>query len=284
MIDYYLKSGARLVTLEILDTNGEVIRQFSSMDTPEQLHPNDMPHPTYWIRPPEVLSNQAGMQRFMWDMRYPPPRGAERGYSIAAVHMNTPSGPFGPWVQPGEYTVRLTIDGQPYEQPLTVRLDPRVEVTDEALQMQYDYSMQCYRLYHAAQTVREQIESLRSQVRDYMEQLNGPVGEVFENLDQAAVAITGEGVPSEPDILYSSVYEAPEGEETLVGFQTTLLWLHLLLQNADVRPTTQIVQAVQDQEPIFQDLIRRWNTLVNTHLKTVNDQLVSDGRPPLVVE
>src|SRR4029079_13336186 len=38
-----------------------------------------------------------------------------------------------PWVPPGAYTVRLTVDGAVKTQPIVVRLDPRVRVAPEAL-------------------------------------------------------------------------------------------------------------------------------------------------------
>ena len=34
-----------------------------------------------------------------------------------------------PWAAPGAYTVRLTVDGKSYNQPLTLRMDPRVTMS-----------------------------------------------------------------------------------------------------------------------------------------------------------
>ena len=40
---------------------------------------------------------------------------------------------------PGKYEVRLTVDGKTYKQPLMVEMDPRVKVTEAALQQQLDF-------------------------------------------------------------------------------------------------------------------------------------------------
>ncbi len=46
-----------------------------------------------------------------------------------SVPFATYSIPYAPWAPPGNYTVRLKVDGQTYTQPLTVRLDPRVKTS-----------------------------------------------------------------------------------------------------------------------------------------------------------
>ena len=44
-----------------------------------------------------------------------------------AVPHRTYDQPYSPWAPPGTYTVRLTVDGKRYTQPVTLRLDPRVK-------------------------------------------------------------------------------------------------------------------------------------------------------------
>jgi hypothetical protein len=46
---------------------------------------------------------------------------------IGAVPHRSVHAPTAPWVPPGRYTVRLTVNGRSYVQPLTLRLDPRVK-------------------------------------------------------------------------------------------------------------------------------------------------------------
>ena len=119
-IDYYLKTSARgPVTLEILDPAGEVVRKFSSADKPTPVNLETLNIPAYWVRTPETLSSTAGMHRWIWDLRpTPTPRQAGGG-----------GGGFGrggaALVLPGVYTVKLTVGGNSYTQPLVVKMDPR---------------------------------------------------------------------------------------------------------------------------------------------------------------
>ena len=137
MLDYYLKSRATgPVTLTVLDRRGRVVRQYSSADQPAPPE-STVNIPTWWIRPPPVLSAAAGMHRFVWDLHYPPPASLSHEYPISATYRDTPREPRGPWVLPGTYTVQLAVDGKVYTQPLTVRMDPRVRTPAGGLAQQF---------------------------------------------------------------------------------------------------------------------------------------------------
>ncbi len=247
ILDYHLPADADRVTLEILDSQGDVVRRYSSEDPVEMVDPETLPHPTYWIRPPRSLGTSAGHHRFVWDLRYEPPRGARRQFSIAAVFQRTPSGPRGPFAAPGRYTVRLDVDGEVSKRPLDVRLDPRVKVTGEDLRQQTDFSMRCYLGYLVAQEIREAIDVEIEDADD----------------DRRVVlrALRGEGTPGEPDTLYGSIYEASPEEETIVDLQYKLLWVLYVLQSADARPTAQAKEAVMKLETRLGELTQRWEQL-----------------------
>ena len=147
-VDYYLKSSPQGdVTLAIYDSTGAIVRSYTSAPPKSTEHaPDNVPE--YWFAPPPVLSKHAGMNRFVWDLRYPEPKVLNYGFgglekSIPfygtqdAVPGVTPRNqPLGPQVVPGDYKIVLTIDGQPYQQMLHVMKDPRVPAS------QYDYAEQ----------------------------------------------------------------------------------------------------------------------------------------------
>jgi hypothetical protein len=142
MIDYYLAQDAKLVTLEIVNAAGRVLRRYSSDDpTPA---PVDLGNaPWYWYRPPAAPSAKAGLQRFTWDLHYARPT-ANCSLPISATPFNTKCEPEGPWVHPGTYTARLTVDGVVKTQPFRVRMDPRVRTPLATLKVQHDLSVALY--------------------------------------------------------------------------------------------------------------------------------------------
>jgi photosystem II stability/assembly factor-like uncharacterized protein len=242
ILDYQLNSNARLVQLEILSTNRNVIRTYRSDDKPEVRDSTAMPHPTYWIKPEQKLGTGKGHHRFIWDLKHEPPRGARRQFSISAVYKSTPSGPHGPMVNPGTYRVRLTVDGQTSEKPLTIRMDPRVVMSEKALNAQSDLSMDCYSAYHELQAMVEAIDGKR-------------------NASKAQQALRGTGAAGDPDTMYGSIRATSIDQETLVGLQHKLLYLHNVIQAADVMPTTQIKAGVKDLQNSVAGLKARWEKL-----------------------
>jgi photosystem II stability/assembly factor-like uncharacterized protein len=156
VIDYRLANAARQpVVLEILDPSGKPIRRFASDDLADPMLPNTNV-PSYWVRPQQRVSSSAGMHRFVWDLHYPYPRNVSLEFPISAVPRNTVKEPRGPWVLPGTYAVRLTVDGKTFTQPLRVKMDPRVVTSSAGLAEQFKLSMDVYDAMAAHQVEAEE--------------------------------------------------------------------------------------------------------------------------------
>lgn len=141
VINYYLKGNANIVKLEILDSKGILVRTYTSNDKPYTKPQDNVPD--YWVRPQQILSASAGAHRFSWDLHYDP-LDVEPTFPISAVYKNTPPDPTSPWVMPGTYTARLTVDGMVQSQTFVVKMDPRVKTALKDLQLQHDLSKSLY--------------------------------------------------------------------------------------------------------------------------------------------
>ena len=121
VIDYYLKSAATgPVTIEILNPAGTIVRRHSSSDPAPAVDVNAIAVNEVWQRRRDPPSGAAGAHRFVWDLRPTPPpagRGGRGGGDGDRGEL--------PAVAPGNFTVRLTVNGQTYTQPLIVKPDPR---------------------------------------------------------------------------------------------------------------------------------------------------------------
>jgi len=142
MIDYYLPNNITApVKLEVLNSKGDIIRTFSSNDTLYSIPEQNIP--LYWIRPQKILAATVGAHRFLWDMKYEA-LNVPAAYPMTAIIHNTAPAATAPWVMPGTYTIRLTVNGQTQEQPMTITMDPRVKTNRTEWQRQHDLSMICY--------------------------------------------------------------------------------------------------------------------------------------------
>jgi len=188
---YFLRADAAgPVTIEILTESGDLVRRFSSAEPPEPpLEGQNVP--AYWPRPPQILSAKAGLHRFVWDLHYPRPAVLRFSYPISAIPHNTPIEPFGPWVLPGRYTVRLTANGRAYTQPLVVRMDPRVQTSRAELVRAHELSMRLYELLKQDLAALTDVRAFRADpanaardreaaaLESALTRLNGELGSLF---------------------------------------------------------------------------------------------------------
>lgn len=181
IIDYNLKTAAAgPVTLEIFDSTDKLVRRYSSADAPTLVNPDELNFPTYWLRPPRVLSAQVGMHRFVWDLRYPKPNVLHPQMPAVVLH-DTPMGPEGPVVLPGRYTVKLTADGHTYVQPLTVRMDPRVKTPLAGLTQQFDLAMELSQDMNRTYAALQQAKA-KGEKTDALLKLNADLGTAYRDI------------------------------------------------------------------------------------------------------
>ena len=276
VINYYLKSAASSpVTLEIKDSAGKTVRKYSSADKPDAIDPM-LNIPTYWVRPSSTLSAEAGMHRWLWDMHYPSVPGVEAEYPIAAVARNTAPAPSGPWVMPGQYTVVLTVNGQSYSQPLTVKMDPRVKTPAAALAQQSAQSQKLYNQLLTLAPAVDQAGDLRKNLKELQKQAQGDVLVAVKALDQKLEEVAGGGAPRRPG--------AGNQPPTLGLMRARYLGLLGVLQEADVAPTTQAAAAVTELDQQLAPLLGSWQQIKAHDLPALNQQLKSANLPELKLE
>ena len=201
LINYYLKSASSgPVTLEILQQDGRLVRRYSSSDPVAPLpEPAAAPAPVYWYRPPQRLSAAAGMHRFAWDVHYQPLAGLSPGEGalgavptqlpIQAIPYNTVPAPTTPWVNPGTYVVKLTVDGKSHTQPIVVKQDPRVKTPALAMQQVYALTSAMYYRAADARIAATRLGAVRLQIAKLQPQ--GAVAPAIAAFSQKAMALEG---------------------------------------------------------------------------------------------
>jgi len=230
MLDYTLKSSAP-VTLEIFDEAGKLVRRFSSTDKPEPVDPKELPVPTYWIRPPQILSSEPGMHRFVWDLHYPPPDSLEHEYPISAIYHDTPRYPLGPAVLPGNYNVKLTVAGKSYARPLIIKMDPRVKTAPDGLRQQFDTETKIADAMHQDYTALEEVRRLRAQLKPLQEKAKKPLSDSIADLDKKAAELEG------PSGGYGAVFLKDAAGRSLARLSGGLNQLLGAVDGADAAPT-----------------------------------------------
>jgi photosystem II stability/assembly factor-like uncharacterized protein len=279
IIDYYLKEATSgPVTLDIQDAAGKTIRHFSSSDTLYTI-PN-VNIPTYWIRPQQTLSAHAGPHRMIWDLHYQR-LNVPAEYPISAVYANTAPTATSPWVMPGTYTIKLTANGKEYTQPLTVRMDPRVKTTTPVLQQQHDLSLKAYKGREDALHAYDQVHRLRAAIAVLLPRVPTTLSAALKTLDEKAAPLEGaprrgpgRGAPG----------GAPSQLKPFAQLQSDYATIFAILQEADVAPTVQALDALMTTQKAAAETASAWMQLQQADLAAVNVQLKAAGLDPITIQ
>ena len=227
VIDYYLNGKAgSAVTLTIMDATGKLVRQFSSDEKPYDVP--DVNLPAYWIRPQQILSGAAGAHRFMWDLHYTP-LPIPPSYPIAATYHQTAPDPTSPWVLPGTYTVKLTVSGKTYTQPLTITMDPRVKAAPVVLKQQHDLSLAAYEKRQQILAWLTEAKVLKSRAATDEQK------KIFDGLQNSL---------NELNRAFNSVFS--------------------IVHDSDSVPTTQVVAAANEAQATFKKVTEKWTAWKNS--------------------
>ncbi len=281
IFNYFLKTGINgEISMKIYDAQGKTVQRFSSTPESRELPPANVP--SYWFAPPQALPKAAGLNRFVWDLRYPAPLALPYGYfgglleyteytlPSDAVPGDTPRlQPQGPVAVPGEYTVELQADGKTYRKNVKVELDPRVKTPLTDLQQQLDLERKIdhgmdvsYRSFH-------QVEELRKGLEDD---------------EKAAKSKWAKNVMDAIAAFRKKLDEIQKGDPKAPGFgpvNRELGRLAASAQSADVRPSETAQAAVAENCSALEKDLTKWRQLNSEDLGRLNQLLRAPGVKPL---
>ncbi len=257
IIDYSIGPNTGPVTLEIYDSKNQLVRRYSSEDKPattEAELQKELNVPTYWVRPPRILSSQPGMHRFVWNLHYAPPKAVRYDYPIAAIYRNTPRVPLGPWALPGDYTVKLTAAGETHSEPLKIIMDPRIKTPLADLQEQLALSLHVSNLMQQDYDALSQIRALRDQVKSLEQKQTGTLKQALESMDSQLSMLVGRaGFP------FGGARAGAQPSFTLLNFELSRVLE--IIQGSDSGPTMQAKAAVEDLSTSLQRVMAAWDQL-----------------------
>jgi hypothetical protein len=253
IVDYYLNAKTKsLAELEILDSEGKLVRRFASSDQVRKTDPNQIPITMSWVHDEAPLSAEPGMHRFVWDLHYAPPQGVRHSFF----------GPPGPWALPGDYIIKLTANGKSTSQPLVIKMDPRINVTQEALTQQFRAASRLADLLGQLTAANEQAEELKKQIaaRSKEAAANPEISAAISQLNRKLNELVGE--EREQFGVFGLVLPGAEGPPpTLHKACSALGGLLFVVQSADSAPTGDALTATDKWHAAATETLARWKSL-----------------------
>ena len=182
-INYWLKAAPRSApTIAISDSAGKTVRTIEG-------------------------TSGAGINRVYWDLRNEPSKQPrlrtkplwDEVFELGADGTRDAPG-FGAisvQLAPGRYTVKLSVDGQSYSQPLEVRKDPHETISDAEMKagiarlitMQGELNSAADAV-NSMESIRVQLQALRTQLAN--DRANGDVRVRGDSLEQRVTALEGQ--------------------------------------------------------------------------------------------
>ena len=170
---------------------------------------------------------------------------------------------------PGAYTIKLTVDGQSYTQPLEVRKDPNDNVTDQDIAASTSMLLALQSDLSAVSDMLGTIESLRSQIQHL-----GATGDGHNRSDafeQKLLSVEGSIV----DLRMTGRGQDEVRYPVMIGGQ--LAYLAGGVSASDFTPTTQQKEVQQILENQLKETRAALDRLIQTDLPAFNSDLKAKG-------
>jgi photosystem II stability/assembly factor-like uncharacterized protein len=259
------------ITLDILDQKGQVIRQYPPKTQPGEAGGDD----EGFGRPPERgLPTEAGLNRFVWDMRYEGATRVPRSPLWAG-------GTDGPEAVPGKYQVRLTVNGKSSTVPLEIVPDPRLKVTQQDLEKQFDLLLKVRESVTQAHETVNQIRSIREQITALNKRL--------ENQPQAkAVAEAGKQLDKKmtevEEVLIQT--KAKSNQDVLnypIRLNNYLVALGGVVESADSAPTQVSYEVYTMLSKQLDEQLAKWKQILSTDIPAYNEVVKKQEVPAIIL-
>ena len=277
VVQYALKNKPQgELTLEVMDSSGKLVKKFSSIadknktTSVESADEEDAPRSAIG---PATAPAADGLNRFVWDMRYPDSTSFP-GMIYWAANSR------GPIAVPGDYTVKLTVDTKVFSQPFTIKKDPRAEGSLQDLQKQLDLSLQIRDKVSQANDAVIKIRDARKQVDDLVAraELIPSAKAAVEAGKKLAKALT----EVEQELYQTKNQSNQDPLNYPIRLNNKLAALLSSVQNSDTGPTVQSNQVFEDLATKTNGSLRRIEALLGNDLVAFN-KLVRDSNIPAVI-
>ncbi|MFQ6108513.1 MAG: WD40/YVTN/BNR-like repeat-containing protein [Candidatus Aminicenantales bacterium] len=272
VIYYYLKEKSdEEVILEFFDAEGNLIRKFTSREKKNQPQRRQRGFP---MGRSQRVTVEKGMNRFIWDMRYP---DAER-VPGAVIWAGTHSGPV---AVPGTYRVRLTVGEKTMTQFWEWKKDPRLATTQEEFKEQFDFLIKIRdkltrvnRAINRLRSIKGQIDSLSEKISSHEKAKDIIIegGKLKKNL-----------VEIEDVLIQSRSKSRQDPLNYPIKLDNKIAALASIVSRSDTKPTDQSYKIFEELSALADSQLARLLEIIQTDLAAFNRMVREANIPAIIV-
>jgi photosystem II stability/assembly factor-like uncharacterized protein len=295
-VTYDVKSAPKdkQVAIEILDAQGNAVRRLHG---PSKEGLSRLEWDLHYDAPTLVALRTAAPQNpHIWDeVRF---RDAE---SRPITHWGIQEAEVGPLAAPGKYTIKLTVDGQSYTQPVTLLKDPHAPGSDADLEATFKAQLRIRDDINAASSMVNQIEWMKKQLAVMQEMLKseeaqakgrgdkGKDADVLKSVDDMNKKMQG--------VEYQLVSESDLNSDDKYYVEPYKVYLNLIWLNGEIgtgagdvaggvdwRPTSADMEVLASIEKDLETAKSEYKNLLDKDLTAFNRSLADHGVTPVLAE
>jgi photosystem II stability/assembly factor-like uncharacterized protein len=277
VVYYYLKSKPSSdVTLEILDASGKSVKKFTSKpDSQAALVQGADDEGLGGRGGPTRAPAEAGLNRFVWDSRYP---DATRFPGMILWAGETR----GPRAVPGTYQVKLTADGKTMAQSFEVKKDPRVATTQEEFAKQFELQMKIRDKFNETSEAVLQIRDVRKQIDDITNRTKDQPS--AKSISDAANALKAKLTAVEEELYQTKNQSSQDPLNYPIRLNNKLAALAGVVAQADATPTDQSFVVFSELATKVNDQLQQLAEIMRTDLPAFNKLVREQDIPAVFVK
>jgi hypothetical protein len=263
IVYYWLseKDAAGPVTLTFRDSAGRKIVDCTSNDTS--------------LPPARRPDTKLGLNRFVWDMKYPGPTRLDYGLAPPRPKplVPDPENPPGPTVVPGSYGVELTVGekgkSKSHAAKFTVVKDPRLPTTAAEYAAQFALHKE---LIASVSKLKQAVNRLRKMKRQ-LEEATGHLGKGERALKNRAEGIVRKLSAIESVMVDPHRKSVRDVLRNPAGLNDTLIDMVAMATTADRPPTTQTKEVSREVMAKVDSEVAKFEALVKSDIAQLNAAL-----------
>ena len=266
---YYLKDEPKTpAKLELLDGDGKVIRSYSSAEKKIDEGPDEGERDL----PVESIPVNAGLNRFIWDLRYETPKRVP-GLIYDAGE------PVGPLALPGKYQVRLTVGGKSQTASFEVKMDPRVQTSPDDLRKQFDLMLKLSERQDLMNKTVLAIRDLRTQLQAFEKRIGS--GAETKSLATESADLRKKISAIEEQLVQVNSKSSEDQANYPTMLNSKLAHLQSLVDSADTAPTPAEDAVFAELDQRLETQLTAWREVLAKDLPALNESMHKDKVPAL---
>ncbi len=257
LFNYYIKNlkTTDTVSLEIYELNGDLIQSYTNKTKENKIDP----------QAPKPLKVKSGGNRFVWNMRYPGFKAFDGMIFYASPNV-------GPKAVPGNYKVKLIVNGRAVQQEFTIVKDPRLPNSQEDYRQQFEFLI---KVRDQVSKANEAIVSIRTIKKD-LDYLKTKTKE-NHGLQKLIQTFLTELERIENNIHMTKNQSVQDPINYGIRINNRLAFLMADSQRGDYPPTDQAKAFFDTVSKELEVQLKNLNQIMGEYITKINDKVTDDA-------